>query len=112
LLALANLPINRFERFLRNNGQLEQYQETLREAFNRQTVESLMCRHLISVDWQGYVYDCDFNQMLEMPLIHSKPRPMLRDLSATDLENRAVAVADHCFGCTAGAGSSCGGSLS
>ncbi|KAA3622299.1 MAG: radical SAM/Cys-rich domain protein, partial [Proteobacteria bacterium] len=111
LLALANLPINRFERYLRNNGQLESYRRTLNEAFNPGTVEGLMCRHLVSVDWQGYVFDCDFNQMLDMPLIHDHRRPRLWDVKAADLETRPIAVGSHCYGCTAGAGSSCGGSL-
>ena len=70
-----------------------------------------MCRHLISVDWRGYVFDCDFNQMLDLPMPHEKERPKLWEIRAGDLENRSVAVDNHCFGCTAGSGSSCGGSL-
>jgi hypothetical protein len=71
-----------------------------------------MCRTLISVDWQGYVYDCDFNQMLGLPLaIVGKPKVKLAELIGRDLEGNPIAVADHCFGCTAGQGSSCGGAL-
>jgi hypothetical protein len=71
-----------------------------------------MCRNLLSVDYQGYVYDCDFNQMLHLPLIGtSKPKPHLRDLFAASLEGMPIAVAEHCYGCTAGQGSSCGGAL-
>jgi radical SAM/Cys-rich protein len=112
LLALANLPINRFEHFLKNNGQLESYRQLLIDAFNPDTVPALMCRHLLSVDWLGQVYDCDFNQMLEMPIIHDAKRPKLWDVDVRQLEHSAIAVGEHCFGCTAGAGSSCGGSLS
>ncbi len=112
LLALANLPINRFERFLRNNRQLESYQDMLIDAFNPETVSALMCRHMVSVDWLGNVYDCDFNQMLDMPLVEEGRRAKLWELARQDFENRSIAVNRHCFGCTAGAGSSCGGSLS
>ncbi|GJL81972.1 MAG: radical SAM/Cys-rich domain protein [marine bacterium B5-7] len=111
LFALANLPINRFKRYLNNNDQLESYKNLLVDAFNPSTISGLMCRHLVSVDWQGYLYDCDFNQMLDMPLPHGHKRPALWDIDAAFLENRPVAIADHCFGCTAGTGSSCGGSL-
>lgn len=112
LLALANLPINRFERYLRNQGELEGYYDTLLAAFNPDTVPALMCRHLLSVDWLGRVYDCDFNQMLDMPIPHRQARPMLWEVTREELGERAVAVGAHCLGCTAGAGSSCGGSLS
>lgn len=112
LLALANLPINRFERYLRNNNQLESYRQTLFDAFNPDTVPALMCRHLVSVDWQGFIYDCDFNQMLDMPVVDERQRPRLWELTRDDFDNRPIAVGSHCFGCTAGAGSSCGGSLS
>ncbi len=112
LLALANLPINRFARFLANHGQLDDYRRLLRDSFNPATVAGLMCRHLVSIDWQGYVYDCDFNQMLDMPAAATGPdRIHLRELSSDALEGAPIATAEHCFGCTAGAGSSCGGSL-
>lgn len=110
LLALANLPINRFRHALERDGKLEAYQRLLFENFNPATVTGLMCRHLISVDWRGFVYDCDFNQMLDLPLGGGAP-VCLWDLDPHRLEGRPVAVSDHCYGCTAGAGSSCGGAL-
>ncbi len=110
LLTITNLPINRFEHYLDRTGQLESYQQLLVENFNPATVEPLMCRHLISVDWQGYVYDCDFNQMLGLPLAASGKK-QLWEINAEQLKHGPVALANHCFGCTAGAGSSCGGAL-
>ncbi|MDX1697730.1 MAG: arsenosugar biosynthesis radical SAM protein ArsS [Thiohalobacterales bacterium] len=111
LYVLANLPINRFARYLHNNNQLQSYIELLENAFNPATLSSLMCRHLISVDWRGYVFDCDFNQMLNLGLGDSAGPPLLWELDADSLEGRTVRVDGHCLGCTAGAGSSCGGSL-
>ncbi len=110
LLTITNLPIKRFEHYLSRTNQLDDYMDLLADNFNPDTTETLMCRHLISVDWQGAVYDCDFNQMLEMPL-GGKPKQSLWQIDPTALQNQAVAVAPHCFGCTAGAGSSCGGAL-
>lgn len=110
LLAITNIPINRFAHSLRREGTLESYQELLVNNFNTGTIESLMCRHLINVDWLGRVYDCDFNQMLEIPLAGKKTR-YLWDLSASKVTDSPIAVDRHCFGCTAGAGSSCSGSL-
>ena len=110
LLTLTNLPVKRFEHFLSRTGQLQSYMQLLVDNFNPTTVEPLMCRHLISVDWQGYVYDCDFNQMLELPLA-ATGRKQLWEIDSTKLENAPITVGKHCFGCTAGAGSSCGGSL-
>jgi radical SAM/Cys-rich protein len=110
LLTITNLPIKRFRHYLERTGQLASYEQLLVENFNPATVAPLMCRHLISVDWQGDVYDCDFNQMLGMPLAFSG-RKKLWDIDSKKLENAPVAVASHCFGCTAGAGSSCGGAL-
>jgi radical SAM/Cys-rich protein len=109
LLALANLPINRFAHYLERTGQLEDYQRLLEDSFNPDTVPDLMCRHLLSVDWLGRVYDCDFNQMLDLPAGGSAR--YLWDVEPAALEGAAVATGRHCFGCTAGAGSSCGGSL-
>ncbi|MCG6870856.1 MAG: arsenosugar biosynthesis radical SAM protein ArsS [Gammaproteobacteria bacterium] len=109
LLALANLPINRFAHFLERSGQRESYQLLLQESFNVATVDGLMCRQLLSVDWLGQVFDCDFNQMLDLPL--GGTRRYLWDLDPATLPGKPVAVDAHCFGCTAGAGSSCGGSL-
>jgi len=110
LLTITNLPINRFQHYLKRTGQLDSYIQLLVDNFNPQTLAPLMCRHLISVDWQGNVYDCDFNQMLDLPLGYGA-RKKLWEVEPTSLKDADVAVARHCFGCTAGAGSSCGGAL-
>ncbi len=110
LMTLANMPINRFAHFLERTGQYEKYMQLLEENFNPATVPGLMCRHLISVDWRGRVYDCDFNQMLDLPLGDEPPR-YLWDIKREDLDGAPIAVDSHCLGCTAGAGSSCGGAL-
>jgi radical SAM/Cys-rich protein len=112
LYTLTNMPIARFGSTLISNNQFNDYMILLKQAHQDSNLHNLMCRTLVSVDWQGYVYDCDFNQMLGIPLpIRNKPRPHLRDLMNFDLEGNAIAVADHCYGCTAGQGSSCGGAL-
>jgi radical SAM/Cys-rich protein len=112
LLVLTNMPIARFGSMLVSKHQFQPYMRLLRDAFREQNLESVMCRSLISVDWQGYVYDCDFNQMLGIPLrLDGKPRARLGELIGRDLEGKPIAVRDHCFGCTAGQGSSCGGAL-
>ncbi len=111
LLTLANMPISRFGSMLVSKGQFDDYMQLLRDSFNQENLAGVMCRTMVSVDWQGNLYDCDFNQMLELPLQHQgKPRH-LSDLLREDLNNNPVLVADHCFGCTAGQGSSCGGAL-
>ncbi len=110
LYTITNLPVSRFASWLRNNGKYETYLEVLVDAFNPGTVEDLMCRDTINVDWKGGIYDCDFNQMLGLQLRNGKPLE-LWDVTPADLEDRAIATGDHCFGCTAGAGSSCAGSL-
>jgi len=110
LRTITNLPINRFAHFLERTGQTAQYLNLLEEQFNPATVPELMCRHLISVDWLGQVYDCDFNQMLDMP-IGDRGTQYLWDLSVSRLTGAPIAVGTHCLGCTAGAGSSCGGAL-
>ncbi len=112
LYVLANMPIKRFGSALVSNGQFVRYMEMLRTAHRDENLDGVMCRSLVSVDWRGYLYDCDFNQMLGMPLGASgKPRMHIRDLIAADVRGNPIAVADHCYGCTAGQGSSCGGSL-
>jgi radical SAM/Cys-rich protein len=112
LLTLANMPIARFRRALESAGQLDGYLELLRDAHRDENLERVMCRRLLSVDWQGYTYDCDFNQMLGLPFAGvGRPRSRLRDLLATPLEGSDIQVAEHCFGCTAGQGSSCSGAL-
>ncbi len=112
LFTMTNMPIARFGSTLISKGQFNGYLRLLRDAYREENLETVMCRSLISVDWQGYVYDCDFNQMLGLPLrVAGRPRTKLADLIGTDLEGNAVVVKDHCFGCTAGQGSSCGGAL-
>jgi len=112
LYTLANMPISRFGSMLVSKQQLDPYLALLRGAHRDENLDSVMCRSLISVDWQGTVYDCDFNQMLGLPLaIAGGPRLKLAELLERDLEGNAIAVRDHCFGCTAGQGSSCGGAL-
>jgi MoaA/NifB/PqqE/SkfB family radical SAM enzyme len=110
LLTLANLPINRFAHFLERTGQYDEYLELLERNFNPATVPALMCRYLLSVDWLGRVYDCDFNQMLDLPAGAAAPRN-LWDVDVDTLDGDRIATGAHCFGCTAGAGSSCGGAL-
>jgi len=110
LLAITNIPINRFAHALQRDGELDHYQQLLVSNFNPDTVDGLMCQHLINLDWQGQVYDCDFNQMLDIPLAGAKTM-FLWDLPINDIRGKKVATNRHCFGCTAGAGSSCGGTL-
>ncbi len=113
LYVLANMPIQRFGSMLVSKGEFEPYLQLLQDAHLDTNLESVMCRNLISVDWQGYVYDCDFNQMLGLPLERGRWRqPRLADLLDDDLAGNPVRVAGHCYGCTAGQGSSCGGALS
>jgi radical SAM/Cys-rich protein len=110
LLAITNIPINRFAHALKRDGEMEDYQHLLVSNFNEDTIDGLMCRHLINLDWLGQVYDCDFNQMLDIPIGGDKPQ-YLWDLEIDQLEGRSIATNRHCFGCTAGSGSSCGGTL-
>ncbi|MGH8508166.1 MAG: arsenosugar biosynthesis radical SAM (seleno)protein ArsS [Gammaproteobacteria bacterium] len=113
IYALTNMPIQRFGSLLISKGQFTPYMQLLRLAHREANLEAVMCRSLISVDWQGYVYDCDFNQMLDLPLrVADKRRLRLHELAEMDLEGNPIRVAGHCYGCTAGAGSSCGGALS
>ncbi len=112
LYTITNMPIQRFGSTLISKGQFHGYMELLRGAHRKDNLEGVMCRSMLSVDWQGYLFDCDFNQMLGLPLRHEgHGRAHLSDLLARDLEGNPIAVADHCWGCTAGAGSSCGGAL-
>ena len=113
LYTVTNMPISRFLDDLLRSGRYDEYQEMLIAAFNPQTVSGLMCRYTLSVDWQGNLFDCDFNQMLQLGLSPGCPRN-IRELDAsglTELANRPIVTARHCFGCTAGSGSSCQGSL-
>ncbi len=112
LFTLANMPIQRFGSMLISKGQFNDYMGTLREAHREENLEQVMCRSLISVDWQGYLYDCDFNQQLGLALANpSGSRLHITQVTAGLLEERPIRVADHCYGCTAGQGSSCGGAL-
>lgn len=112
LFTLANMPIKRFGSILLSKGQFGDYMALLQESHRAENARNVMCRSLVSVDYRGYVYDCDFNQMLDMPLgATNRPRTHLRDLLDTDFNGQPIAVADHCYGCTAGQGSSCGGAL-
>ena len=112
LYTIANMPIQRFGSTLVSKGQFGEYMRLLRSSHSDANLGAVMCRSLVSIDWRGYLYDCDFNQMLGLPLrIAGKPRPHLRDVMDRDLDGNAIAVRDHCYGCTAGQGSSCGGAL-
>ena len=112
LYTLANMPIQRFGSTLISRGEFDAYLDTLRHAHLDTNLDGVMCRNLFSVDWRGYVYDCDFNQMLDLPLKRgAKDRVHLSELLDDDLNGNPIRVAGHCFGCTAGQGSSCGGAL-
>lgn len=112
LYAIVNMPIKRFGSMLVSQGRFDAYLNLLRSHFREDNLSQLMCLNTISIDWQGYVYDCDFNQMLSMPLgATTKPRVHINDLILETLNGSAIATAAHCYGCTAGQGSSCGGAL-
>lgn len=112
LFTLTNMPISRFGAVLLAHDQYSDYMTLLRDSFSEANLESLMCRRLLSVDWRGYLYDCDFNQMLNLPILASDRRRHISDLlDGPSLEGNPVLTAEHCYGCTAGQGSSCGGAL-
>lgn len=111
LYCITNLPIARFASWLKRNGHYEDYVQTLIDAFNPVTVEGLMCRDTVNVSWKGEVFDCDFNQMVDLHTGEDGRAAYLWEIDPGSLEGRAIRTATHCFGCTAGAGSSCGGSL-
>ena len=112
LFALTNMPIQRFGSTLVSKGTFGSYMKLLRESFHADNLQNVMCRSLVSVDWQGYLYDCDFNQMLGLNArLAGQPRPHLHDLLHHDPIGADIRIADHCYGCTAGQGSSCGGAL-
>ena len=110
LYALTNLPIGRFASYLLHSNKLDEYMELLIQAFNPTTIDGLMCRNTISVGWRGEVYDCDFNQQLGMQWNNGAPI-FLWDVDPEKIENREIMTGNHCFGCSAGAGSSCGGAI-
>jgi radical SAM/Cys-rich protein len=110
LYTITNMPIKRFLDYLRRSGNEERYLRKLVEAFNPRAVEGLMCRSLVSVDWTGRLFDCDFNQMLELGVDPELPQSLV-EFDPETFASRRIMTGTHCFGCTAGAGSSCGGSL-
>ncbi len=111
LYALANMPIQRFGSTLVSKGSFASYMELLQHSHQPSNLEGVMCRSLVSVDWQGWLYDCDFNQQLGLPLGTAGVRRHLRELLQADVAGQPIRVAGHCYGCTAGQGSSCGGAL-
>ena len=116
LLTITNQPIARFGSTLVSKGQFNDYMQLLRDSYRPENLDDLMCRSLVSVDWQGYLYDCDFNQMLDLPLplqgqLIGRERAHLRDLLSATLDGNPIVTRDHCYACTAGQGSSCGGAL-
>ena len=112
LYTITNMPIKRFGSSLISNGEFDAYMKLLKDSYIAENLDMVMCKNLISVDWQGYVYDCDFNQMLGLNSGVNQDRVHLNNLLNHDFNNEPIAVMDHCYGCTAGKGSSCGGALS
>lgn len=110
LLTLTNMPISRFLEYLQESGNLHRYMDRLVQAFNPLAAQAVMCRYTLSVGWDGTLYDCDFNQMLELPVAPPAPRT-IQEFDAALLEGREIVLGPHCFGCTAGQGSSCGGAV-
>jgi radical SAM/Cys-rich protein len=110
LLTLTNMPLGRFRNELNRQDQHENYMRLLRNSFNPRTVSGLMCRNQLSVGWDGTLYDCDFNLALGLPVNHGAP-DHIKNFNPEDLSARRIVTGDHCFGCTAGSGSSCGGAL-
>lgn len=112
LFCLSNMPITRYATHLKLRGEYDRYVELLETNFNAATLDQVMCRNLISIGWEGLVYDCDFNQMLDLPLRDRSGRPLdITSLALDQVVNRPITVGDHCYACTAGCGSSCGGAL-
>lgn len=112
LYTLINMPIQRFGSTLISKGEFASYMQLLKSAHQDENCRQVMCRNTISIDWQGYVYDCDFNQMLGLPIkLDGKNRTHISKIADMDLHGLPIIVADHCYGCTAGQGSSCGGAL-
>ncbi len=126
LLTITNMPISRFGGMLLSKGLYEDYMQLLKDNFSHANLDNVMCKTLLSIDWQGYVYDCDFNQMLEMPLeykeqyknqnkdaliVSDKKRWHISELLEVELQDANIVIGEHCYGCTAGQGSSCGGAL-
>jgi len=110
LYTITNMPVSRFLEFLVDSGNYEGYMERLANAFNPSAAAGVMCRYTLSVSWDGTLYDCDFNQMLELPVDHGAPGH-IRDFDPALLNQRRIITRNHCYGCTAGSGSSCGGAV-
>lgn len=110
LYTITNMPISRFLQFLVDSGNYDQYMTRLANSFNAAAAAGVMCRHTLSVGWDGKLYDCDFNQMLELPVDHGAPAH-IRDFDPAQLHQRRIVTGNHCYGCTAGSGSSCGGAV-
>ena len=111
LFTITNMPIKRFGSTLLSKGLFEEYMQLLKNSYSKENLSGVMCRTTLSVDWQGYVYDCDFNQMLDLPVGATSVRTHINSLLKNDLKGGDIAIMDHCYGCTAGQGSSCGGAL-
>jgi radical SAM/Cys-rich protein len=112
LFCLTNMPITRYATHLKLRGEYDRYKELLEANFNAATLDRVMCRNLVSIGWDGSVYDCDFNQMLDLPIRDRAGNALnINSLSIEQVRSRAIAVGDHCYACTAGSGSSCGGAL-
>jgi radical SAM/Cys-rich protein len=112
LFCLTNMPITRYATHLKLRGEYDRYVELLEANFNAATIDQVMCRSLISVGWDGKIYDCDFNQMLDLPICDDRGDPLeISSLSLDKIRNRSITVGNHCYACTAGSGSSCGGAL-
>jgi radical SAM/Cys-rich protein len=112
LYCLSNMPITRYATHLKLLGEYEQYRELLERSFNPSTLDQVMCRNLVSIGWEGTIYDCDFNQMLDLPIRDAEGKALnISMLSVDQVQHLPVTVGDHCYACTAGSGSSCGGAL-
>ncbi|MCW8890271.1 MAG: arsenosugar biosynthesis radical SAM protein ArsS [Sedimenticola sp.] len=113
LFTITNMPISRFGSTLLSKGEFSGYMTLLKSAYSSDNLKTVMCRNLLSVDWQGFIYDCDFNQMLDMPIANgAEAKTHITDIMTSTLDGRGIRIAEHCYGCTAGQGSSCGGALS
>lgn len=112
LFTITNVPVKRFGSMLISKNEFKPYMELLQSAYQSENLEGLMCRYQLSIDWQGYIYDCDFNQMLDLPLQDKSEKLHIGQVTLDELNSREIIVAGHCYACTAGQGSSCGGALS
>jgi radical SAM/Cys-rich protein len=111
LLTITNMPIKRFGSTLISKRSFDEYMDLLKTSYQSINLDNLMCKSILSVDWQGYVYDCDFNQMLELPAGIASSKKHISACLTLDFNQQPITIADHCYGCTAGSGSSCGGAL-